>query len=231
VTDTSNIPTLCPETEPTTLMDREQRAVETSSLDGVCFLPWVGAEYERQEIRLLLLGESHHGDDPATWTTDPRRVTIECTQAYVDGSWRHKYWTNIMKVVEGTDYWEIDRKDFWSKVAFFNYIQKIVGEGPGIAPTEAMWREAVQGFGSVLRSLQPTHILVLSKRLWDHVITENNSVGPHFGETSDGREIRSVGLGGSGTAIATWLPHPSYHFHFNAKILHPVVHSFLDQRS
>ena len=197
------------------------------TFEGVFFLPWIGTQYEYQEKRVLLLGESHHGDDPSTWATAPERATIECTQAYIEGAWRHKYWTNIIKVVEGRDYWEIDAKSFWSKVALYNYIQEIVGDGPGIAPTEAMWRNAEVGFRSVLRYLEPTHMLVLAKRLWDRLPAEIYSdrlpivAGDHV------REARIFSAGAGGRTIGTWLPHPSYHFHFNAKQLHPVVRALI----
>jgi hypothetical protein len=194
----------------------------------VYFLPWIGTEYKEQPARLLLLGESHYGDDPAIWATDPQLATIECTQAYVDGLWRHRYWTNIMKVVEGGNYWEIDRVIFWSKVSLYNYIQRLVSEEPGVAPTEHMWRDATQGFGSVLQHLDPTHILVLSKRLWDRLPQDSYRSESTIVCNGHTREIRKFYFGPQGVAIATCLPHPSYHFHFNAKILHPLVRAFLN---
>jgi hypothetical protein len=193
-------------------------------LPGVYFLPWEGARFRQQPVRLLLLGESHHSTDSVV----PPTMTIECTQAYVDGSWRHKYWTDFMKVVEGREaYWEIDRDAFWSKVAFYNYIQEIVGVGPGIAPTVSMHLSSEQGLASVLTYLQPTHILVLAKRLWYSLPPHVYLPRPPVVMGGTVRELRAFVLGGDSVALGTWLPHPSYPFHFNAKRLHPTVRDFM----
>lgn len=192
-------------------------------LQGVHFLPWEGAHFRQQTVRLLLLGESHHSTEP----TEPATMTIDCTRAYVEGTWSHKYWTEIMKVVEGKDYWEIDRAMFWSKISFYNYIQEIVGEGPGIAPTSQMHNSSEQGLASVLAHLKPTHVLVLAKRLWhslpQSIYVTNSDI--KFG--GDARETKLFVCSGNSMALGTWLPHPSYPFHFNAKRLHPVVRDFL----
>lgn len=174
-------------------------------------------------MRLLLLGESHH----STEAIESQTMTIDCTQAYVDRKWTHRYWTEIMKVVEGRDYWEIDRGEFWSKVAFYNYIQEIVGDSPGIAPTAKMQASSEQGLKSVLSYLQPTHVLVLAKRLWDSL--PKDIWESHRDITFDGksRNSRLFTCGGDHNALSTWLPHPSYPFHFNAKRYHPGVREFL----
>jgi hypothetical protein len=192
-------------------------------LQGVHFLPWVGSQFKHQPVRLLLLGESHHSTE--RW--EPETMTIDCTKAYADGSWSHRYWTEIMKVVEGKDYWDIDRGEFWSKVAFYNYIQEIVGEGPGIAPTEEMRKKSEQGLSSILTHLKPTHILVLAKRLWESLPDSVYNPHPAIDLGNSPREIRNFCCGCETVALGTWLPHPSYPFHFNAKRLHPVVSEFL----
>jgi hypothetical protein len=192
-------------------------------LQGVYFLPWEGNSYRQQTCRLLLLGESHH----STEKVEPQTMTIDCTQSYADGSWNHKYWTEIMKVVDGKEYWEIERSEFWSKVAFYNYVQEIVGEGPGIAPTPVMRASSEQGLASVLSFLQPTHVLVLAKRLW-YMLPES-VFRPHPDILLNGipREARMFLCASNQAALGTWLPHPSYPFNFNAKRLHPIVRDFI----
>lgn len=193
------------------------------TLPGVYFLPWEGTRFRQQPVRLLLLGESHHSIE----TVMPQTMTIDCTQAYIDGSWGHKYWTEIMKVIDGRDYWEIDRGEFWSKVAFYNYIQEIVGDGPGIAPTVRMHLSSEQGLASVLAYLEPTHVLVLAKRLWYRLPQHVYLQRPHVEMDGKMRELRAFVLGSNSVALGTWLPHPSYPFHFNAKRLHLTVRDFM----
>ncbi len=197
--------------------------MKDAALSGVYFFPWEGKKFRQQDRRLLLLGESHH----STEALEPQTMTIDCTQAYVDEEWTHKYWTEIMKVVDGRNHWEIDRREFWSKVAFYNYIQEIVGDGPGIAPSPEMQASSEQGLISVLSHLRPTHVLVLAKRLWDSLPA--NTFRPHI-DISLNQSPRSAKLflcGEADVALGTWLPHPSYPFHFNAKRLHPCVSEFL----
>jgi hypothetical protein len=193
------------------------------TLSGVYFRPWEGSLFRQQPIRLLLLGESHHSTEPVM----PKSMTIDCTREYVDGIWSHRYWTEIMKVVEGRDYWEIDRAEFWSKVAFYNYIQEIVGEGPGIAPTDQMYRSSEQGLASVLAYLKPTHVLVLAKRLWVSLPQTIFRPYPPIEMNGKPREVKCFLVGNDAMALGTWLPHPSYPFHVNAKRLHPTVRNFL----
>src|SRR4051794_18661384 len=69
----------------------------------------------------------------------PRDSTITLTDQYVRGKFRHRFWTNIMQVVTGGPYWNIDRDEFWSSVSFYNYVQMPVAEGPGVAPTPEMF--------------------------------------------------------------------------------------------
>ena len=181
------------------------------------FLPWVGARYLEQPTRLLILGESHYSAD-----TPDRHCTIDCTQAYIDG-WNHRFWTNLMQIVRGRPHWEIARSDFWADVAFYNYIQEVVGDSPGIAPTDGMFASAAAPFQAVLERLRPQRILVLSARLWDQLATRGEA-GPKlaFGDSvRDTLVYRHAG----GTALASWIPHPS---RISWSPWHPLVPALLD---
>lgn len=186
-------------------------------LDGVYFLPWVGTNYLAQSPRLLLLGESHYGDN-----NENPNLTRELTYNYSEGLWSHRYWTGIMNTLNDQNTPDA-RNVFWSKVAFYNYIQDIVGATSGIQPTAAMFVSALTGFRSVLNYLKPTHILVLEKRLWLNLPTNLLSSRDivTFGGVS--REIATFEFDGGG-ASATWINHPS---RSSPKRWHPIVKDFL----
>lgn len=178
------------------------------------FEPWVGRNYATNENRLLVLGESHYGK--SSMSANFTKILIK---EYIEGTWTHRFWTNIMQVVYGQPYWKIDRAEFWGKVAFYNYVQQIVAETAGVAPPPDMFTNSEAAFFSVLDSLRPKTILVLSKRLWENL-------------PSDGRYGQEICLGNGsrgtwiypytkGEALATWLPHPSYNFSWHR--WHPVV--------
>lgn len=180
------------------------------------FIPWVGARYLEQEKRLLILGESHYSEDELD-----RHATIDFTQHYIDG-WRHRFWTILMQIVRGQPHWEIDSGDFWADFAFYNYVQEVVGDSPGIAPTEAMFAAAKEPFQTVLERLQPHRILVLSARLWDRLAPEGEA-GPALafgGQVRDTLVYRHAG----GTALASWIPHPS---RIGWNTWHPLVPALL----
>jgi hypothetical protein len=189
-------------------------------LEGVHFRPWEGCHFRQQRVRLLLLGESHHSTNDVASPT----MTIDCTRDYIDG-WKHKFWTNVMILVDGRPR-EIDKREFWSRVAFYNYIQEIVGDSSGIAPTVKMYQSSSLGLSSVIAFLRPTHVVVLAKRLWDQLPEKTcrsgfpslqNNLGP----------LKGFFVGDEFVAIGTYVPHPSYPFNFNAKRLHPKMQSFL----
>ena len=169
------------------------------------FEPWVGSNYGTNDDRFLVLGESHYG--PASMPANSTRVL---TQEYADGAWSHRFWTNIMQVVNGQPHWKMDRAEFWSRVAFYNYVQQPVAETAGVAPTSEMFMASKEAFFLVLDSLRPKTILVLSKRLWENLPSEGKP----------GQEIRCGDVSretwvypySGGQALAAWLPHPSYGF-------------------
>jgi len=191
-----------------------------NSWNKVYFRPWVGKKFgNKQGKRLLILGESHYG-------SIGRDSTIVWTREYIQQKWNHRFWTNIMQVVDGRRYWEIDREDFWAKVAFYNYIQEPVGETPGIKPSEEMLERAKEPFFEILNHLKPFHILVLSKRLWENMTFNKDSQGAKLNLNGEERETWIYSYDG-GSAKATWLPHPSYYF--SAQNWHPWVLEFLKQ--
>lgn len=184
------------------------------------FKPWVGKHYEGcADHRLLILGESHYSTEP-----QGPIFTIDLTRAYSEGRWIHRYWTNVMQAVDGRRHWEIDKNEFWSRVAFYNYIQELVGEGPGIAPSQEMWEKAKGPFFDVMRELKPSHILVVSKRLWVN-LPRNGYQGTSI-EYAGGVRESWVFQYEDGQSISTWIPHPSYGF--SARKWHPMISAFLN---
>jgi hypothetical protein len=195
----------------------------TTVIRGVYFQPWIGKKYEAgiaPGVRLLLLGESHYSSND-----EPRDFTIRLTQDYVDGKFSHRFWTNIMQVVDGRDHDEIDRAEFWARVAFYNFVQEIVSDRPGTPPKDCMLERAVRPFFCVLRHLRPSHVLVLGKRLWQS-LPDTGCPGPALVVSAEKkRDTWRYCFNDNAKALATWLPHPSYGF--SPRCWHPWVKRFL----
>lgn len=186
------------------------------------YKPWCGDNYSRPQwrgVRLLLLGESHYGDE------DPN-ATIKWTKAYIGGG-SGSFWTRTMQIVTGKHHSALDRESFWHDVAFANYIQEPVGDGPRIRPTEAMWSAAEGAFWQTLRELRPTHLLVLGKALWSNLPSAGES-GPPLRIGQDERETWIYPIAPSGRVLATWIYHPSSGKGSDPKRSHAFVRKFLD---
>ena len=131
------------------------------------FKPWIGERYEKRELfglRILLLGESHYGE-PGEENED---FTIDVVRHWGQQA-RHSFFTITAKFLlrKGAGEWlsDDDRSDFWEKVAFYNYIQELVGSDSRIRPTSKMWQNARSSFLSLCDELKPELIVVLGKEL------------------------------------------------------------------
>lgn len=149
-----------------------------NKLENVNFYPWVGSNYENSMfgIKILILGESHyaeHDDEPdSDWTKHVIKHNAQDNP--------NAFFTKITKAVlglnSGAELSEETRSNFWEHVAFYNYVQGIVGESGRIRPTNEMWKGAERPFLSVVESLKPDVVIVLGAMLGEWVPTLNNDV-------------------------------------------------------
>ena len=136
----------------------------------MAFKPWVGSKYYSDNqfgIRILLLGESHYGDKD-----EGENFTIEVVKKWGQGveqgeslPFFKKVAVSVLNLDSAYELSDVDRKEFWEHVAFYNYVQTIVGEGPRERPLEDMWEESKPLFYGVLDNLKPDLIIVLGKEL------------------------------------------------------------------
>jgi hypothetical protein len=140
--------------------------------DGIArrFEPWIGPHYLAGGVlpfRLLILGESHYHEDPNC--ANPR-FTSDVVQDYLSGHPRHRFFTSAMQVVSGRTFLRYDlRRQFWESVAFYNYIQHVVGGSSGVRPALHMWRAAQAPFRQLLHEYRPRYVLVCGWTLWSHL--------------------------------------------------------------
>ncbi|MFT3879264.1 MAG: hypothetical protein QM703_06340 [Gemmatales bacterium] len=131
------------------------------------FMPFIGELYNTEGyggLRLLILGESHYGPKGSA-TPD---YTVRMVQ---DLAMRrsYRYFSSIQRLVmtldAGTKLHTSIRKWFWSRVAFYNFIQEFVGDKPLDRPSKEMWRDAKPALFETLDYLKPNFILVTGKEL------------------------------------------------------------------
>ena len=200
------------------------------------FCPWRGLEYGkttklRLPARLLILGESHYDRDG---TLEEGGDTKGVVNDYLEGG-HPRIFTRIIHTVLGPDM-SHQRAQFFQSVAFYNYVQCIVGDAPGKRPTKKMWQSAAAPFLATLETLQPTHILVCGLDLWDNMPDIDTLWAPDerdklircFGSIDfpTSRSPRSI-LGcyrhSKGQSVVLAICHPSR----ASGAWHPVVKRFL----
>ncbi|KPP95112.1 MAG: phage hypothetical protein [Bacteroidetes bacterium HLUCCA01] len=192
---------------------------------SVFFKPWIGKNYKSGgilKIRTLVLGESHYGG-----LVDNR---FDFTQFVVE-KWgikqRNRFFTSLAKTIIPTaDYgWlpDSEREELYESIAFYNYIQKLVGDRPRQRPSELMWKEAIIPFQSVIDSLNPQVVIVLGKELWWYVIQ-----GLDVKKTSDDGRFALVNLQCGSAIVLGNVSHPSS-FGYSFKKEQIVVHELLNK--
>ena len=209
------------------------------------FDPWVGAGYGSPNdlglpSRLLILGESHYGS--------PEKYRRSLTTEVIEDQWSghpHRYFTAVQKSVLGSSQ-EVDAKDFWQCVAFYNFIQRLVGEKPEARPTPHMWKEAAAPFRETLNHLGPTHVIATGFDLWnkglpgdedfwsdapeDEVATIRKFVpGPFKTDELERKGWLGRYRHGSGKCLVINVLHPSSRGRrvFRPEQWHPVIRDFL----
>ncbi|MDQ1087007.1 hypothetical protein [Siphonobacter sp. SORGH_AS_1065] len=133
-------------------------------MSQVGFLPWVGDKYFESKPRILILGESHYGQ-PEDYSNDFTQWVVN--EYAVKPANRLRFFTTIANTITGHSGWMEDEKrsEFWHSVAFYNYIQELVGTGARIRPSDEMWVQAQALFFETLTTLKPEIVIVLGKEL------------------------------------------------------------------
>jgi|CXWL01.1.fsa_nt_gi hypothetical protein len=127
---------------------------------------WVGDQYTNglDGIRILVLGESSYGKDLKP--TAPQDLIRNYFIGH--GAWRRTY-TRFLKILSNetaaptTD----ERKDYWGRLAFTNYLSCAAGHKAGDEPSNEMWGASLENFFGLLAWLnpQPDGVIVWGERL------------------------------------------------------------------
>ncbi|WP_095168657.1 hypothetical protein [Pseudomonas sp. Irchel 3H3] len=177
----------------------------------VRFAPWVGPHYERGcgGLRILLVCESHYGAKQHERPT----VTPEIIKALALGQRhpkatgklrRHPHFTKIMTAVQNVRqaFTGAQKADFWSSVAYYNFLQEFLPDSR-VPPPQGAWQRGERAFSEVLAVLAPDLIVCFSVR--------------------NGKLIRSL----AGDVPVAVVNHPSSRFTY-AKV-NPVIAEQKDQ--
>lgn len=152
------------------------------------FAPFVGAFYQKQDFRILTLGESHYfgQEDMKLFHTDRQNPKIKgITQNvvrqfldYKNGKASFHRWMNTFtkyaNALENKDLSEQECVETWEKTAFYNFVQTPM-TNPRISPTQEDFKKSRTEFEQVLQDLKPHFIIFWGYRLWNNFEKDNFS--------------------------------------------------------
>jgi hypothetical protein len=149
----------------------------THSNRKVTFTPWIGPRYSDEGLggtNLLVLGESHYGDETALRSG----FTKDVVRSHVHGG-RHAFFTKIAKLIVGRGAGnyipQSEREWVWDRIAFYNYVQSLAGETPDGEVTDQMWKEARRPYLDVVEVTVADAVLIVGKELGRHVPTPDQN--------------------------------------------------------
>jgi hypothetical protein len=128
--------------------------------------PWVGDRFKQSlTTKLMILGESHHGPDP-----DAIDVTELVVEEWLSGVTNpsYRFFTHLSVALSGREPWQIDRRDVFGSVAFYNYVQRVLPEAR-ISPSREDFVTTEPAFRAVIEMLRPTHVVACGGRLWENL--------------------------------------------------------------
>ena len=190
------------------------------SIEKLRFKPWIGNYYEENENgKILLVGESHYLDGEDITTQDFTTAVIN--EYLSDGNMQTPFFKRIGQIFDRNDF-----KAIWAKVAFANLIQSGLSNSSS-QPTKDDIATINPAFEILLNDLRPNKVIVLSKRLWNFWLTEENAqfIGKIKANGKSATVWEYIRDGHSTIAMGIW--HPSRMFGNSCYDWTPLVEKFL----
>ena len=178
--------------------------------------PHVGEKYHSlasRGLKIMILGESSYKPGGFPPTQSAARQTISLAEDAVgydqgQGYWnKSRFYTRIARIFGYDAYDFVARKEFWSRISFYNYLQ-IVLPSARIAPHSTSWRDAQEPFLETVQELEPDFILSFSMRMWPHLPKSEDVTDVH-NENNAWAKRACVFLMGGKTACLLGFKHPS----------------------
>lgn len=136
--------------------------------------PHIGDNYSKAGLRgrkILILGESSYNPKGYSASYD---MSKQCTHLIEDvigwSDYRQKgiFYSRIARIFGFDPNSKDSRIEFWSSVAYCNFLQLILKEAREVPPADA-WQQGVEPFKQTLDELRPDCVVIFSKRLWSYV--------------------------------------------------------------
>ena len=120
-------------------------------------------------IKILILGESHYAGSDDYPASDWTQHVIKHNAQDNPNAFFTKITIAVLGLNSAGELSNETRSNFWEHVAFYNYVQDIVGQHGRISPTTKMWKAAERPFLDMIDSLRPDVVIVLGSMLGECV--------------------------------------------------------------
>lgn len=141
-------------------------------IEGLARYPWVGSKFANSDCRPLILGDSHYA------VNDDGSPSEEELERFRDKGYSRVIFENVIKdkcksestwpMYEGLlktfmDVSPEKVKAFWSKIAFYNFIQCVMKRKDEV-PSDDDKRKGWRCLAGVIKVLKPTSVLIVGVR-------------------------------------------------------------------
>ena len=132
-------------------------------------LPWIGINYPTSKQKILILGDSHYAEADSeedvekiyNWFFEDKESTIKVVEDNSNHNFKFKFFEGLYKLFELET--TPKRKDFWEKIAFYNFVQEVMKEKDE-CPKTSHYNEAGKCLLEVIEIIKPNFILFIGLR-------------------------------------------------------------------
>lgn len=191
-------------------------------MENLIFKPWIPELYnslDNKYGKLLLLGESHIGNDD---NKNNREFTFNVIEDVIGGDRRkdYKHFTFLGNLLTPND-----RTTTFENCAFANLIQDVF-PGPRIPPNQQQISSISPAFWNLLNITKPNKVIITSSRIWNNWMPNNDSRSYHIGELTANSQRSTIWKYeyNGGVCEAIGIHHPSARNFYSWR---PLVQEFL----
>ena len=144
---------------------RRKERTKAIEFEGKDLAVWVGPEYERSQLKLLVLGESRYDED----FTDRKIIEWRIAGKFEGG--QSRTFTNFERSILGQDHSVANARAFWNRTAFRNYNRSFFPGKPRVN-LDYMTRVDLRNASclrKVLQDLKPCYVVVWGLNNWDSI--------------------------------------------------------------
>lgn len=181
--------------------------------------PWIGRSFSQSMPRILVLGDSHHGDNGS----DYEDFTIDTINSYFERTQpSFAFFTRIMATIANCDHWLVDKKKFYNSIIFMNLAEGVPVVSSGLRPSEKSFAEGTSKLSVMIEEYAPDIVFCCGRDV-ERVVHSNFSAEAADSVSCDGLTANVAKIGAS---FFFFSKHPSWSYR---RAWRDVFQSFVDE--